>query len=317
MHRTVQLKALYSSVSLTLAGAADAELLAAAVRDFVNIEERHTSITPVLSESLSDLVYSVVDTLKHRRVPLVKLRQSDGETFWVENNNLASNCLCLNMHEQPDRFAHTHHIAYDSFTQTPPQPLLIVENPEPVSLLMSLGVAVKNDIHRSGSAPHRLLLVTGTAASGKTELIRRLAQSMPERIVSPMLVATAPLPWCHGTDLVAASEFAVHVAAGMFVYHAEDAAAGVRWGLLKDEVKEVAAGTKGAFVVVEEHPLGVMAAKEAGVACLVVHVTLPDVDTLDQRLRLSAKSYEEQQVPPLSVLRVCFLAPRVSTSLAI
>jgi hypothetical protein len=305
----VQLRELYRDVSVTLPGAADLAASAAAARDFVTVEERHAAtITPVASSSLTDLTYSIVDTLKLRRQPLVKLRQADGETFWVECDDLAANSWSLNMHEQPERFAHKAEAAYRDFAAPPEQPLLVVDSPEPVSLLVNLGVAAQLDIERGLPPPPTLLVVTGTAAAGKSALIARLAAAMPERLVFPNVVATGVLPWGDRLDIISESDFAAHAAHGRFVYHAAAdfgdcvprhagcEGAVLRWGVMRDEVASLAAGKKGAFAVVEEHPVGAAAAKAADAGCVVVRVTLPDVDTLDQRLRLSQKQYEEQQV---------------------
>lgn len=346
---SLQLKALYRQVSITLPGAGDAAATAAAVRDFVMIEEkRGATITPVATNTLTDLTYSVVDTVKCRREPLVQLRQADGEFFWVRGDDLAANSVCLNMHQQPERFAVSQRHAYRDFSQPPERPLLVVESEEPVELLVDLGVAAQCDIARAPPPPPVLLVVTGVAGAGKSELVRALEATIPERVVRPNVVATAPLPWAQThIDIIPETDFAAHVAKGAFVYHAETRAHAaeqgsgapeaqtLRWGLMRDEFDEVASGAKGAFVVVEEHPAGAAAARAATASaaattaasaadagnvadngangevpaaaaaapkCLVVAVTLPGLDTQDQRLRASAKEYEEQQARRYSYL---------------
>ena len=281
------------------------------MRDFITIEERcAASITPVATTSLSDLVYSIVDTLKLRRQPLVKLRQADGEMFWVASDDLASNSICLNAHERPERYEHAQVSTYGDAAQPPEWPLLVVDSAEPTSLLMNVGVAAQVDIDRAPPAPPTLLVVTGAAACGKSTLLSALAASMPERVVFPNVVATGALPWADAVDIVAESDFAAHVAAGRFAYHAAapqpsgfqravatgSSNSDVRWGVMKEEITELTAGKRGVYVALEEHPAGAIAAKAAEEKAIVVRVALPDVDTLDQRLRASRKQYEEQQV---------------------
>jgi hypothetical protein len=124
------------------------------------------------------------------------------------------------------------------------------------------------------------LLVSGCAGVGKSTIIAALRASMPERIVIPSITATARLPWLTAdvTDVVPEETFESFVKLGCFVYHVERR--GVRWGLL----------------AVEEHPMGVEAARRFGLAALVAHVVVPNLDTMDQRLRMSSKQYEEQEV---------------------
>ena len=291
----LQLRELYRGVSITLPGVAPPADTAGAVGRFITVEERCSdSVAPTAATSLAELTYTVVDTLKWRRRPLVRLRQADGEAFWVESDALARNALCLNMHEQPERFAHSAHASHARLDVPLAPPMLVVDSPEPVQLLLNLGAAPQHDVHRTGDAPPTLLFVTGVAAAGKSELISRLAAAMPERVVDAMRVSTRPLAWCSNVDVVTDSEFDEYVAADALVYRTEHG--GARWGVLRDEVDDVARGTKGAFVTLEEHPAAVAAARAAGLDCLAVHVTLPDTDTHDQRLRLSSKLYEEQQV---------------------
>lgn len=290
----MQLRELYRGVSITLPGAAPPADTAAAVGRFITVEERcGDTVAPVAATSLAELTYTVVETLKWRRTPLVRLRQADGEAFWVESDALARNALCFNMHEQPERFAHSASVPHASLDAPLAPPMLIVDSAEPVQLLVNLGAAPQHDVHRTGDAPPTLLFVTGVAAAGKSAMVERLAAAMPERIVDAMRVATQPLAWCSNVDVVTDAEFDEYVAAAAFVYSVEHS--GARWGILREEMQDVTNGTKGAFVAVEEHPVAVAAARAAGVECLAVHVTLPDTDTHDQRLRLSSKLYEEQE----------------------
>ena len=317
----MQLKALYRRVSITLPGAADAAATAAAVRDFITIEERcAAAITPVATTTLTDLTYAVVDTTKCRREPLVQLRQADGELFWVPAEELAANALCLNMHQQPERFAVSQKVAYRNFAEPPERPLLVVESAEPVSLLVDLGAAVQCDVDRAPPAPPTLLVVTGAAGAGKSALVAALAASMPERVVRPNVVATSALPWADAVDVIPAADFAEHVAKGAFMYHAETRAHApeqgngapqsqlMQWGLMKEEFAEITAGTRDVFVVVEEHPAGAAAARAAAPGALLLAVTVPDLDTMDQRLRASRKEYEEQQARSRFTFAFCLFA---------
>jgi hypothetical protein len=306
--RVVQLKELYRNISVTLPGLVDPAQTLAAIGDFITIEDRCSSsaMTPVRTHDLVELTYSVVDTLKWRRCSLVKLRQADGETFWVESDCLAGNALCLTMNTPPERFANAQHMAHMSLNEPQREPFLVVDSPEPASLLIGLGVAPQHDIHRGGNAPAKLLLVTGVAAAGKSAALAALNSWMPERLVKVVHIATAPLHWTSDVVIVTDAEFDAYVQQGAVLYAVDHAMTGVncrsaglegvRWGLLKEVVETATRGTKGVFVAVEEHPLGVLAMRAAGIDGLVIHVTLPDVDTHDQRLRLSHKQYAEQQV---------------------
>jgi hypothetical protein len=299
----VQLKELYRYISVTLPGLADPPNTVAAIGDFITIEDHCSSslVSPVRTQDLLELTYSVVDTLKWRRLSLVKLRQADGEMFWVESDNLAANAMCLNMHEPTERYTYAQHMMHASLQEPQREPFLVVDSPEPVSLLIGLGVAPQHDVYRGGNAPPRLLLVTGVTAAGKTEILAFLEAWMPERLVKVMHIATAPLHWTTDVDIITDAEFDAYVQQGALLYAVDHPCQfagikGVRWGLLKEVVDMATRGTKGVFVAIEEHPLGVAAMRAAGIDGLVVHVTLPGVDIHDQRLRLSSKQYGEQQV---------------------
>lgn len=309
----MQLRALYNDVSITLPGHGPISATVDSVAAFISVENTHANITPVPSRTLEDLVYSVVNTVKLRAEPILQLRQSDGETFWVPLAELASNTLCINQYRLPSSFPRTQTLCHINASMVPPQPVILVDSPEPTDLLISLGTAPHHDIEVLFPASPRLLLVSGVAGAGKSTLISALRNSMPERLLFPTITSTAPLSWVgphNKSDLVLLQEFEDLVQVGAFVYVCSlPEEPGVKWGLLRQELVSttgslaatssrgvVSPVSKAFFAVVEEHPVGVLAARSAGVACLVLHVTIPTIDVMDQRLRMSGKCYEEHQV---------------------
>lgn len=298
----VQLKVLYCDVSCILPGTATVSDTVDAAAAFISTEHRHAaSIAPVPSRSLEDLTCAVVATMKLRRQPLVCLRLGDGDTFWVALADLAANALCMNTHTAPAAFAHSAVVAHLRPARPPPQPFLVVDTPEPAELLVGYAVGPVHGVWRKAPPPPRLLAVSGAAGVGKSALVSELRASVGSRLVFPSVTATAPRPWAsaHAAEYVIADAvFASLVSRELLVYHAElpTAQGVVRWGVLKADLVEVAKGGPAVYAVVEEHPVGAAAVREAVPDALIMHVDVPDVDTMDQRLRMSRKQYEEQQV---------------------
>lgn len=300
----MQLRTLYSDVSCTLAGTADVAATVDAAAAFISTEHRHGgAVTPVESASLEDLTYAVIGTLKLRRQPLVRVRQGDGDTFWVPLADLAGNTACINMHRSPAAFAHSTTVTHLRPARPPPQGFLVIKSAEPAQLLVGYAVGPVHGVWRGASPPPRLLVVSGAAGAGKSALVNELTASMRPRLVHPAVTSTAPRPWAseHATEFVVPeAAFDTLVERGLFVYRAEKlhGRGSLRWGVLKADIADAAAGRQGVFAVVEEHPLGAAAARAAEPDCLVMHLDVPDTDTMDQRLRMSEKQYEEQEVLP-------------------
>lgn len=275
-----------------------------AAATFISTEHHHGGdVTPVESTTLEDLTYAVVDTLKLRRSPLVRVRQGDGDTFWVTLADLASNAVCMNMHRSPAAFAHRAAVEHLCPARPPPQGFLVVESAEPAQLLVGFAVGPMHGVWRGATPPPRLLIVSGAAGAGKSALVGELTASIGSVLVHPAVTATAPRPWAS----VRAAEFVVSDASfdtlverGLFAYRAEKPHGGgvLRWGVLRADIADAAKerGSDAVFEVVEEHPVGAAAARAAVPDCVVMHVEVPDVDTMDQRLRMSQKQYEEQEV---------------------
>jgi guanylate kinase len=198
----------------------------------------------------------------------------------------------------------------------PSAPVILVDSTEPTDLLISLGAAPSYPIERCLPRSQQILLISGVAGAGKSTLISFLRKSMPERLVFPTVTSTAPLAWLgshNEFEVVSSDEFEKLAQAEGFVYiaalPAQKYRGEMKWGLLRRELESASASitatmceaeesiaNTGIFAVVEEHPLGVIAAKAAGAPCVVLHVTLPNLDAMDQRLRMSGKRYEEHQV---------------------
>ena len=240
------------------------------------------------------------------------LRQSDGNTFWVSLSDLANNASCINCHHLPDTFPHLNSLCHLSPCALPKQPMIFVESPEPTDLLIHLQTAPQHDMDHSPMQPPQLLLISGVAGAGKSSLITALRASMPEQLMFPTVMCTGALSWIgtHNTQIIISSEsFAELQNSGSFVYSASlSPESCVQWGVLKADVQYAPPGfpatqrtdkltdCKPYYAVIEEHPFGVMAARSAGVACQVLHVSVQTVDVMDQRLRMSEKCYEEHQV---------------------
>ena len=257
---------------------------------------------------------SIVGTVKLRTEPLVLLRQSDGETFWLPLADLANNALCINSHHLPSLFTHADSRCHLFPSTVPVQPSVLVDSPEPTDLLIQISSAPRYNMQYCSLPSPQLLLITGVAGAGKSTLISALQLSMSERLVFPTITCTSPLAWVgqhNKSHVLSPEEFFEQEKAGAFVYVAAlPSQKGVRWGLLRQDVLSASAplpatslcggpvlpSEKAFFAVVEEHPAGVLAAREAGVKCLVLHVTVPTIDIMDQRLRMSSKCYEEEQV---------------------
>lgn len=309
----MQLNVLYKDVSCTLPGTAPVPDTVAAAAEFIAIEHRHGGITPVPSTTLEDLSYAVTGTLKLRREPLVCVRQGDGDTFWVRLADLAANAVCMNINRAPDAFTHRAAITHLQPARPPPQGLLVVDAPEPTKLVVGYAIGPVYDVWRGALPPPRLLLVSGAAGAGKSALVQRLAESLGrDRLVFPAVTCTAARPWAAAD----ATEFVVSEAAfntlegrGLFAYCAEKPHRGgvLRWGVLTTDITDAAKGRPGAFAVVEEHPAGAVAARAAVPDCLIMHVDVPDADMMDQRLRMSSKQYEEQEVCALPWARAAVL----------
>lgn len=300
----LQLRVLYKDVSCTLPGTAAVPDTVDAAAAFISTEHRHGGdVTAVDSTTLEDLTYAVVDTLKLRRSPLVRVRQGDGDTFWVTLADLAANAVCMNMHRTPAAFAHRAAVEHLRPTRPPPQGFLVVESAEPAQLLVGFAVGPVHDVWRGAAPPPRLLIVSGAAGAGKSALVGELTASVGSVLVHPAVTATAPRPWAsaRGAEFVVSDEsFDMLVERGLFAYRAEKPHSGgiLRWGVLRTDIADAAKdrGSEGVFEVVEEHPVGAAAARAAVPDCVVMHVEVPDADTMDQRLRMSPKQYEEQEV---------------------
>lgn len=318
----VQLRVLYRDVSCTLPGTAAVADTVNAAAAFISTEHRRAAdVSPVPSPTLEDLTYAVVETLKLRRQPLVRVRQGDGETFWVTLADLSSNVLCLNLHTAPTAFAHSASVTHLHPVRPPPQPFLVIDSPEPVQLLLGYAVGPAYGVWREAAPPPRLLAVSGAAGVGKSALVQELRASVGARLAFPDVTATAPRPWAttHSTEFIVADAiFQSLVDRELLVYHAElpSGEGVVRWGVLKADLVGVSKGSGAVYAVVEEHPAGAAAVRAAVPDALIVHVEVPDVDTMDQRLRMSRKQYEEQQVcrpcPGSTVSWRCLLIVRAS-----
>jgi hypothetical protein len=309
----LQLRSSYKDVSITLPGDAKIPATIDAIATFITAEKTHSHVVPVPSSSLEDLLYTVAGTQKLCTDPLVLLRQSDGTTFWVLLSDLAPNAVCINCHQLPSQFVHAATLAYNNPTTVPMQPCIMIDSSEPADLLIRLGTAPQNAIECCPPTPPSLLLVSGVAGAGKSTLISALRMSMPERLMFPTITCTAPLCWVgphNNSNIVTSSEFQELEQAGAFMYASSmPGQAWKRWGLLKNELVITSDSLQKnpsnrlgfsvqqcLYAVVEEHPVGVLAARAAGVQCHVLHVTVPTLDVMDQRLRMSEKCYEEQQV---------------------
>lgn len=305
----VQLRSLYRDMSMTVSGHLPVSAIVDSVASFVQMEQRHANIFPVQMHNLEDLVYSIVGTVKLRSQLLIQLQQSDGGTFWVSMEELVINSQCINQYYCPSSFAHTHSIFHLKDSDLPLQPAITVDSAEHTDLLISVAAAPRYCTEHLQSTAPRLLLVTGVAGAGKSTLISGLLKSMPERIYFPKIRSTGYLWWLgqhNQVDIICNDEFEVQMQAGTFLYVAwlpEEPT--TRWGLPHCELlpqlpAPCQSGEESAceemFAVVEEHPAGVQAARAAGSGCWVVHVTLPTIEVMDQRLRMSSKGYEEHQV---------------------
>lgn len=76
---------------------------------FLCIESKVQDVEVIPSTELSELQYEIVDALRYRRMQLVQVSQGPGapsgrRTYWVDAKELAGNCHCILVAQDPAQF---------------------------------------------------------------------------------------------------------------------------------------------------------------------------------------------------------------------
>lgn len=141
----------------------------------------------------------------------------------------------------------------------------------------------------------KLIIISAPSGSGKTTIAKYLLAQMPVLEFSISATTRSKRPGEeHGKDyyFISVEEFNTRVANGEFVEH-EEVYEGVFYGTLKSEVERIWA--KGHHVVFDVDVVGAKNLKQMyGDKALLMFITLPDFETLENRLRSRSTETAEQ-----------------------
>lgn len=141
----------------------------------------------------------------------------------------------------------------------------------------------------------KLIIISAPSGSGKTTIAKYLLAQMPVLEFSISATTRSKRPGEeHGKDyyFISVDEFNTRVANGEFVEH-EEVYEGVFYGTLKSEVERIWA--KGHHVVFDVDVVGAKNLKQMyGDKALLMFITLPDFETLENRLRSRSTETAEQ-----------------------
>ena len=137
--------------------------------------------------------YPSPHTHRHQRRQLLELQQFDGKRFWVALKELASNAACVLLAGSPALMPHCAQLRRPDALTAPRQQLLMVNSPEPVNLLVSLGMGMQHELRPD---PPKEKLVGNCCAPACAWIRRWLLHFVAVRQLLTSLPPLRPAPIC-------------------------------------------------------------------------------------------------------------------------
>lgn len=148
----------------------------------------------------------------------------------------------------------------------------------------------------------QLFIVSAPSGTGKTTLVERLAQEMPDLVLSRSFTSRAPRDGeVDGVDynFISRDRFETMIAAGDFLEHAD--VFGNFYGTSAGETERVLAAGRDLVLVIDVQ--GARQVRLRGFECVGVFVLPPSFDVLAQRLRRRSKDSDAAIARRLEVAR--------------
>lgn len=150
--------------------------------DFISVEHRSSDIDIVLSSTLKDVQYTIVDVMKYRRNSLVRLRQADSKLFWVDMYELKANARCMLLHQNHTVFSNDGKMVRGSLEDFSTETMIFTESPEPILMVSSLVVGPLFSPECTEKEYLEILVVCGPPSVGKSTLIDMLERDYPGKV---------------------------------------------------------------------------------------------------------------------------------------
>lgn len=148
----------------------------------------------------------------------------------------------------------------------------------------------------------QLFIVSAPSGTGKTTLVERLVQAMPDLVLSRSFTSRAPRDGeADGVDynFISRDRFETMIAAGDFLEHAD--VFGNFYGTSAGETERVLAAGRDLVLVIDVQ--GARQVRLRGFECVGVFVLPPSFDVLEQRLRRRSKDSDAAIARRLAVAR--------------
>jgi guanylate kinase len=148
----------------------------------------------------------------------------------------------------------------------------------------------------------QLFIVSAPSGTGKTTLVERLVQEMPDLVLSRSFTSRTPRDGeADGVDynFISRDEFQTMIAAGDFLEHAD--VFGNFYGTSAGETERVLASGRDLVLVIDVQ--GARQVRLRGFECVGVFVLPPSFDVLEQRLRRRSKDSDAAITRRLEVAR--------------
>ena len=182
----------FCNISTYIDGDQDTETIFQSMQAFITLEDRlKDSIKVTPSRELKEFQYVVVETMKFKRESLCHLRQDTGpepgEMFWVEMQDLATNCKCFLINPNHHSFDHTEFQTRLEFESIPPSDIIMVDSPEPIKLFSSLNVGTQFTFPTllDPLPKSKVLLLCGPEGIGVGGMVQQLLADYPEKFEVP------------------------------------------------------------------------------------------------------------------------------------
>jgi guanylate kinase len=148
----------------------------------------------------------------------------------------------------------------------------------------------------------QLFIVSAPSGTGKTTLVERLVQEMPDLVLSRSFTSRTPRDGeADGVDynFISRDQFQTMIAAGDFLEHAD--VFGNFYGTSAGETERVLASGRDLVLVIDVQ--GARQVRLRGFECVGVFVLPPSFDVLEQRLRRRSKDSDAAITRRLEVAR--------------